>query len=171
MKDSRGSLANQEDNTEYPCIKVVTTIDAPIDTVCAYLSQESAFPEYNDVVTEYKDIEEITAHSKICWSQSPQILFLKPRDFVTFCHHRWRRDGTQVFVNQATEHPDYPGRKEEGQGKACRAYAIRGANCTYYVDNILVGRSIVSRIPLTIPRDFVLSTIHSHTCSHFKMPR
>ena len=132
MKDSRGALANAEDKTDYPCIKVLATIDAPMDTVCAYLSQESAFPEYNDVVTDYKDVEEISSHSKICWSQSPQILFLKPRDFVTFCHHRWRRDGSAVIVNQATEHPDYPGRKEEREGKACRAYAIRGANCKFW---------------------------------------
>jgi hypothetical protein len=63
-------------------------------------------------------LEEITPHSKICWAQSPQILFIKPRDFVTFCSHRWRRDGTQVVVNQACDFHD---------GVAANAYALRGA--------------------------------------------
>ena len=135
LRDSRGAAADKSDDTEYPCIKVFTTIDAPMEAVCAYLSQEDAFPEYNDVLEKYKDIEEISPHSKICWSQSPQILFLKPRDFVTFCHHRWTRDGTQVIVNQATEHPDLPGNREEREGKACRAYALRGANCKFLISS------------------------------------
>ena len=96
--------------------------------MCTYLSQESAADEYNDVVHTHKDIEEISSNAKICWSQSPQILFLKPRDFVTFCHHRWKGDGTEVMVNQAMDHPDYPPSNQDREGKACRAYALRGAN-------------------------------------------
>jgi hypothetical protein len=113
------------DNNEYPCIKVFATIDAPVDRVCTYLAQESVVPEYNDLVVKFKDIDEIAPQCKICWSQTPQILFLKPRDFITFCHHRWTRDGTQVIVNQATEHPDFPASKSNFP----RAFAIRGANC------------------------------------------
>jgi hypothetical protein len=92
------------------------------------LSQESASPDYNDIVYNHKDIEEISPNAKICWSQSPQILFLKPRDFITFCHHRWKGDGCEVIVNQAMDHPDYPANNQEQEGKACRAYALRGAN-------------------------------------------
>lgn len=131
MKDSRGDNGDPNDNTEYPCIKCVSIIDAPLEDVCTYLSQESAFPEYNDLVVKYKDVEDITPSAKICWSQTPQILFLKSRDFVTFCHHRWKRDGTEVILNQACEHPDFPGAKEESEKKACRAYALRGANCKF----------------------------------------
>ena len=131
MKDSRGENADKSDENEYPCIKVMATIDSPLEDVCTYLSQESVIPEYNDIVSGYKDVEEITPHSKICWSQSPQILFLKPRDFITFCHHRWLQDGTLLIVNQACEHPDYPASKQEREGKACRAYALRGANSKY----------------------------------------
>jgi len=130
MKDSRGDKANKDDDTEYPCIKCVATIDAPLEDVCTYLSQESAAPDYNDVVYKSKDIEEVSLNAKICWSQSPQILFLKPRDFVTFCHHRWKGDGTEVMINQAVDHPDYPANNQEKEGKACRAYALRGANST-----------------------------------------
>ena len=130
MKDPRGEKGNKDDPNEYPCIKCVSTIDAPLEDVCTYLSQESAADEYNDVVHTHKDIEEISSNAKICWSQSPQILFLKPRDFVTFCHHRWKGDGTEVMVNQAMEHPDYPPNSQEREGKACRAYALRGANST-----------------------------------------
>ena len=48
---------------------------------------------------------------------------------MTFCHHRWLRDGTQVVVNQAVEHTDVPAVKEDVKGKVCRAQALRGANC------------------------------------------
>ena len=129
MTDSRGDKADVNDDTEYPCIKCESTIDAPLEDVCTYLSQQSASAEYNDLVVQYKDVEDISPSAKICWSQSPQILFLKPRDFVTWCHHRWKKDGTEVILNQAVDHPDYPGSKEEKEGKACRAYALRGANC------------------------------------------
>jgi len=128
MKDSREEFADSNDNTEYPCIKCFSTIDAPLEDVCSYLSQEAAYPEYNDLVEKFKDVEDISPDSKVCWSQSPQILFLKPRDFVTYCHHRWMKDGTQVIVNQACDHPDLPGSDKEGDDKACRAYALRGIN-------------------------------------------
>jgi len=55
-------------------------------------------------------------------------LFVKPRDFVTYCRHRWKGDGTQVLVNQACEHADRPGIMSEGQGGVCRGFALRGAN-------------------------------------------
>ena len=128
MLDSRGDRANKDDDVEYPCIKCMSRIDAPLEDVCTYLSQESASPDYNDVVEKHKDIEEISPNAKLCWSQSPQILFLKPRDFVTFCHHRWKGDGSEVMVNQAMDHPDFPANNQEKEGKACRAYALRGAN-------------------------------------------
>ena len=132
MVDPRGEKADKEDFAKHPCIKCESVIDAPPEIVCLYLSQEEAFPRYNDVVDNYKDLEEISPHAKICWSSSPQILFVKPRDFVTFCHHRWKPDGTQVIVNQACEHPKYPLEKMEKEGKSCRGYALRGANCKYF---------------------------------------
>jgi len=130
LKDSREDMADSDDETEYPCIKCYSTIDAPLEEVCMYLSQESVFEEYNDIVIKHHDIENLTPDSKICWSQSPQILFLKPRDFVTYCHHRWDEDGTQIIVNQACTHPDYPGNdNDDGEdGKFCRALALRGVN-------------------------------------------
>jgi len=128
MKDSRGSYADPDDDKEYPCIKVYATIDAPIDEVCTYLAEAKRLPEYNDLVVQHRDLEEISPHSKICWGKCPQILFINPRDFVTFCHHRWLRDGTQVVVNQAVEHTDVPAVKEDVKGKVCRAQALRGAN-------------------------------------------
>ena len=129
MGDSREEHARQDDGSkEYPCIKVVATVDAPIDHVCDFLSREEYMPDYNELVCAHRDLEEITPHSKITWSQCPQILFVKPRDFVTFCHHRWRRDGSLIIVNQAVEHDDAPAVHDDKGGKVCRAYAIRGAN-------------------------------------------
>lgn len=130
MKDSRGKDAKIDDNNdlEYPCIKVFTTIDAPIEDVCDYLSQEKHMKEYNDLVVAHRDLESISPHGKICWSQAPQILFIKPRDFVTYCHHRWRRDGTQIVVSQACDHDDAPGNCDDSEDQVCRAYSLRGAN-------------------------------------------
>eukprot|EP00536_Pseudo-nitzschia_multiseries_P014985 jgi/Psemu1/246498/estExt_Genewise1.C_7970014 len=128
MVDSRGEKADKEDFVKHPCIKCDSIIDAPLELVCTYLSQPEAYPNYNDVVDKYEDLEEISPHAKICWASSPQILFVKPRDFVTFCHHRWKSDGTQVIVNQACEHPRFPLEKMEKEGKSCRGYALRGAN-------------------------------------------
>lgn len=127
MKDSRGKHAKDEDE-EFPCIKVYTTFDAPIENVCDYLSNANHMGEYNDLVVAHRDLEDITPHGKICWSLCPKILFIKPRDFVTYCHHRWRRDGAQIVVSQACEHEDAPGNSEESDDAACRAYSLRGAN-------------------------------------------
>jgi hypothetical protein len=67
MTDSRGDWADPMDEKEYPCIKVFATIDAPIDEVCAYLAEEKRVPEYNDLVIQHRDLEEITPHSKVVW--------------------------------------------------------------------------------------------------------
>lgn len=134
MEDSRGQHSKPNDgNAKYPCVKCYATLDAPMEVVCQYLADENSMPDYNDLVVAHKELEEISPHSKICWGQCPKILFIKPRDFVTFCHHRWLRDGTQVVVNQACEHPDAPANNVEKEGKACRAFALRGANCEFKV--------------------------------------
>ena len=80
-----------------------------METVCSFLSNEETITIYNELVVDHDDIEEITTHSKITWTKMPKVLFVKSRDFVTFCSHRWWRDGTQVIVNQACEHDDRPG--------------------------------------------------------------
>jgi len=132
MKDARGTHAVPDDDREYPCIKCYSTIHAPVENVCAYLADEANVAEYNDLMIKHRDLEELTPHSKICWGQAPQILFIKGRDFVTYCSHRWLRDGSQVVVNQACDHPDAPGNSDEKHG-LCRARALRGANCKYCV--------------------------------------
>jgi len=122
MKDSRGGNAEKEDEREYPCMKMYSTIDAPLEDVCKYLSQKDHMLDYNDLITQSRDVEELSPNAKICWGQTPQILIIKPRELVTYCQHRWLRDGTQVIVNQACEHKDA---RTEGRP---RAYALRGAN-------------------------------------------
>lgn len=128
LPDSRNKYADPNDKKDYPCIRCYTTLDAPIEQVCRYLADEKRMQEYNDLVIKHNDLEDISPHSKICWGQCPQILFIKPRDFITFCHHRWKKDGTQVVINQAVDHEDAPTSLEEGKSGACRAYALRGAN-------------------------------------------
>lgn len=129
MKDSRGAHASKDhDNEEYPCMKVYATLDAPMEKVCAYLADANCLPEYNDLVVKHQDLEEISPHSKICWGQSPKILFVQPRNFVTFCHHRWLRDGTQVIVNQACNHEEYDHAIANASDATFKAFALRGAN-------------------------------------------
>ena len=127
MKDSRGKLAFPSDQREYPCIKIYSTLDAPLEDVCTYLSREEHMADYNFILTAQKDLEEIAPHAKICWAASPQVLFIKPREFVTFVCHRWFKDGSVVVLNQACDHKDAPAVIDEGKGKACRGYALRGA--------------------------------------------
>jgi len=128
MPDSRDNIDTSEDRTEYPCIKCYSTIDAPMDKVCSFLADERNIPIYNELIDDHCDVEEITPYSKITWTKCPKILFVKPRDFVTFCYHRWWRDGTQVIVSQACDHEDKPGVMEEGKADVCRGFALRGAN-------------------------------------------
>ena len=127
MKDSRGENAVPGDERDYPAVKVFSTIDGPLGDVCTYLSRQEHMTDYNGILTEQKELEIISPHSKICVAKSPQVLFVKPREFVSFLYHRWLRDGSVVMINQAVEHKDAPPEKEEGKGKACRAYALRGA--------------------------------------------
>jgi len=127
-KDIDSISAAAKKDTPYPCLKIYTTIDAPLDRVCSFLSRKGTIPLYNELVVEHDDVEEISPNSKITWTQCPKILIVKPRDFVTYCSHRWLGDGTQVLVNQACEHEDRPGVMLEGEGKVCRAFALRGAN-------------------------------------------
>lgn len=122
------SPASEKSSATYPCLKCHATIDAPLDRVCSFLANPNTIPLYNELVVDHSDVEEISPSSKITWTKCPKILFVKPRDFVTYCSHRWRGDGTQVIVNQACEHEDVPGVMVEGQGDVCRGFAIRGAN-------------------------------------------
>jgi len=126
LPDSRGTKAS-DPAKEYPCVKVHATISASMEDVCRYLSNPQHIAEYNDLVVEYSDLEEIAPHSKICYATCPQVLFIKPRSFVTFCHLKWKRDGTQVVVNQAVD--DYAdGHGDDKNGNCFRASALRGAN-------------------------------------------
>lgn len=38
----------------FPCIKCYGTLDAPIETVCAYLADESRMSEYNDLIADFR---------------------------------------------------------------------------------------------------------------------
>lgn len=138
MKDSRtGGHANPYDDREYPCLKCSGIIDAPLEVVCLYLSQQKNLPEYNDLVVSHKDLQEITPSSKICLGKTPQILFIKERTLITFCQHRWLADGSQLIVNQACRHPKNLNKDNVGEflkedlvddNDHPMAFALRGAN-------------------------------------------
>ena len=133
LDSSSGSTSSSSSSSLiYPCIRCHATIDAPLDQVCSFLSNPNTIPMYNELIDDHRDIEIITPSSKVTWCKVPQILFVKPRDFVTYCSHRWLRDGTQVIINQAIDHEDVPGVLIEGSGSGtdtvCRGYALRGAN-------------------------------------------
>lgn len=71
IKDSRGDAhANPKDSKVHPCMKLTSTIDAPMELVCLYLSQEHRSREYNSLLVDQRDLEVLTPHSKICWWQS-----------------------------------------------------------------------------------------------------
>lgn len=134
MKDSRGLHADPNDNQKHPCMKLIATIDAPFPVVCRYLSEKDRFREYNSLLVDQEDVEILTPHSKICWSQSKKLLFIQPRDFVTYCRHRWLNDGTQLITNQACDHPNtslsISGTNTQNSIRGLsgyRAFSLRGA--------------------------------------------
>merc|ERR1719343_1851647 len=45
MVDSRAEKADKEDLTKHPCIKCSSTIDAPLEVVCFYLSQPETYSD------------------------------------------------------------------------------------------------------------------------------
>ncbi len=60
------------------------------------------------------------------------VVFIEPRDFVTYCRHRWLNDGTQLITNQACDHPrmDQPNKDEDSNLSGMsgyRAFSLRGA--------------------------------------------
>lgn len=129
MKDSRGDDADPYDNQKHPCMKLIATIDAPFPIVCRYLSEKDRGLEYNSLLVDQEDLEILTPHSKICWSQTKKLLFIQPRDFVTYCRHRWLNDGTQLITNQACDHHstaigDYNTKQNRSR---YRAFNLRGA--------------------------------------------
>ena len=138
MRDPRGAgCVNPKDDREYPCLKFSGVIDAPLETVCLYLSKERNLPEYNDLIESHKDLQEITPSSKVCLGQTPQILFIRPRSLVTFCQHRWLSDGSQLVLSQACRHPKRLNKQNMGvfldsdeldDQKQPLAFALRGLN-------------------------------------------
>ena len=60
------------------------------------------------------------------------VVFIEPRDFVTYCRHRWLNDGTQLITNQACDHPrmDQSNNDEDSNLSGMsgyRAFSLRGA--------------------------------------------
>mmetsp|Transcript_33015 Transcript_33015/g.49878 ORF Transcript_33015/g.49878 Transcript_33015/m.49878 type:complete len:342 (-) Transcript_33015:224-1249(-) len=125
MPDSR--FATPPDQQNHPCMRLHAVLDVPFPIVCRYLSQHHRLKEYNSLLVDQSDVEVLTPHSKVCWSQSKKLLFIEPRDFITFCSHRWLKDGAQLVVSQACDHPKYP----YTPGVTLRAYNLRAA--TYLI--------------------------------------
>jgi len=140
LPDSRPTVETSSQSTrkkeeDHACMKCYATLNAPLEHVCEYLADGEEVVNYNSLLVKFYDLEDVSDHSKVVWGQSPQILFIKPRDFVTFCSYRWKKglngngDDTQVVVNQAVDHKNAPPVVEkEGGGKVCRAFAYQGAN-------------------------------------------
>lgn len=66
------------------------------------------------------------------------VVFIQPRDFVTYCRHRWLNNGTVQFItNQACEHiscddndntaSDNDNTASDNNNNKYRAYSLRGA--------------------------------------------
>lgn len=73
MKDSRVKHASLKNTKKHPCMKLTSSIDAPLELVCLYLSQEDRCREYNSLLIDQRVLETFTSHSKICWGQSRKL--------------------------------------------------------------------------------------------------
>ena len=69
-------------------------------------------------------------YRRLLWRNA---VFIEPRDFVTYCRHRWLYDGTQLITNQACDHPRVSQDVSDGNADTLdrvsgfRAFSLRGA--------------------------------------------
>lgn len=61
--------------------------------------------EYNDNCREVRDLEQLSADTKVSWAATPRYGPFKSRDFVTAVHYRRLEDGTLMVLNRPVEHP------------------------------------------------------------------
>lgn len=61
--------------------------------------------EYNDNCKEVRDLEQLSADTKVSWASTPRYGPFKSRDFVTAVHYRTLEDGTMMVINRPVEHP------------------------------------------------------------------
>ena len=56
MGDPRGKeYARESDEGKmFPCLKCYGTLDAPIETVCAFLADETLVGQYNDLIEDFR---------------------------------------------------------------------------------------------------------------------
>ena len=90
MKDSRGIIHARKDDKEHdndvssktttsdkklhPCMKIISTIHAPLEDVCLYLSQPNHYRDYNTLLVNVLDIiSDLSVNSKLCWGQTPKL--------------------------------------------------------------------------------------------------
>ena len=57
----------------HPCMKVISTINAPFEDVCLYLSQPKHYRDYNTLLVNVRDIQDLSHDSKLCWGQTPKL--------------------------------------------------------------------------------------------------
>lgn len=126
LPDSRenSTTTSSKDATPWPCLRIQSILDAPLQDVTAYLSNEQHAPDYNSLLSNYRDVARIGPQTKLCWAQTPQVLFIQPRTFLTLCAYRWREDGTVWIVSQAVD--EYSSNDDEDPLVAT-AFAFRGA--------------------------------------------
>lgn len=60
--------------------------------------------EYNENCVEVRDLQRLSATTKISWASTPRYGPFKARDFVTVVHYRQLDNGTMVVVNRPIEH-------------------------------------------------------------------
>lgn len=86
LKWMRDSREDATDSNIHPCMKLTSTIDAPLEVVCLYLSQQNRSREYNSLLVRQRVVQVLTPHSQICWGQSPQLCkFVRGRFKYGYC--------------------------------------------------------------------------------------
>ena len=71
--DSGAAIAATISTKLHPCMKVISTINAPFEDVCLYLSQPKHYRDYNTLLVNVRDIQDLSHDSKLCWGQTPKL--------------------------------------------------------------------------------------------------
>ena len=94
--------------SKYSCVMAKGIVKASPKKLLALFEDDTRVREYNNLFLRGEDLEYVAENTKIQWACTPPVFPFKPRDFVTLIHIRKLRDGTFVYMNTATTHPDKP---------------------------------------------------------------
>jgi hypothetical protein len=103
----KSPIPKNVENSRWPCITSITTIDLPIDKLCQVVMDSSQVPLYNKYSGGRDDVVTFGNNTKIVWNRTKIPFAIKPYDFCTLMHMEVAKSSTYI-VSKAVQCPDVP---------------------------------------------------------------